>query len=246
MFYMGVGLGVPVLLIGLGVGLSTVCLAFALLYPVYFVRRLYLGQYPWPDAVTEWGKRAASSCSLSCLSRAGTCACACDCPNFGQPRPVIHARPAHHHLGLADVEASAEAAAATPAAAVAATEVEVDVDVKVGVLSLCKSDAIEVAATQPTSPKQRAYHHGHYPLAAEPVDAADIELQLAGNDSLAHGAGSEGDNVGTCLARGTGKGSAEAQDSGGDLEAGRGNSGLLSAVNEAGSGGLIPGGTGGS
>jgi hypothetical protein len=195
--------------------------------------------------VTEWGKRAASSCSLSCLSRAGACACACDCPNFGQPRPVGHIRPTHHHLELADIEASADIAAAVPAAA-AATEVEVDVDVEVGVPSLCKSDAIEVATTQPTSPKQRAYHHGHYPLAAEPVDAADVELQLAGCDSLAHGAGSEGDNVGTCPARGTGKGSAEAQDSGGDLEAGRGNSGLLSAVNEAGSGVLMPGGTGGS
>ena len=253
MVYMGLGLGLPVLVIGLGLGMGTVILVTVAVYPFYAARRLCLRQYPWPDAVTAWGKRAADhlahpSCPFVCATRACPCpwpcaALACCGPRATQ-HPTAHLHHHHHHHHHPGAASSAAA--------------ELDAQV------LHMAGAADLDSHPRTL--QHAYHHHHHhhahQLAAETVDAAGVHLQMHMHmqmqmhsehcDGLADGyrpmtapgaglgaaAGSEGGQVSTCLASGTLQGSAASHDAEGDLEEGR--SSQCSLANEVGSG-LTPG-----
>ena len=57
MFYMGIFIVIPLFFVSLAVSVVLGTIIGLLTYPAYAVRRLYQREYPWPDAVTSFGKR---------------------------------------------------------------------------------------------------------------------------------------------------------------------------------------------
>ena len=78
MFYMGIFIALPMFILSLAVSVVFGTIVGLLTYPVYAVRRLYAREYPWPDAVTSFGKSVMDQMSrwtTWCGSSSGSGCC---------------------------------------------------------------------------------------------------------------------------------------------------------------------------
>ena len=81
MFYMGIFIALPMFFISLAVTVVFGTIIAILTYPVYAVRRMCMREYPWPDAVTTFGKNLADHVSRWTWCGSGSCCCHRSHPN---------------------------------------------------------------------------------------------------------------------------------------------------------------------